>query len=96
MNKAELISAVAEKSGLTKAKVELALNSEHIVIKETVSKGEEVKIVGFGTYEARLQAERITRTPKTKEVKTTAPKMVPKFNASKEFKEGVAELPVTE
>ena len=52
MNKAELISATAEKSGLTKAQVELALNAEQLVIKDTVAKGEDVKLVGFGTYEA--------------------------------------------
>lgn len=96
MNKSELISAVAEKCGLTKAQVELALNAEQTVIKETVASGEEVKLVGFGTFEARKQAERATKTPKNKEIKTTAAKMVPKFNSSKEFKNMVADLPVTE
>ena len=94
MNKSELISATAEKCGLTKAQVELALNAEQTVIKETVAKGEEVKLVGFGTFESRLQAERVTKTPKTKEEKITPAKMVPKFNSSKEFKDMVAELPV--
>lgn len=94
MNKAELISATADKSGLTKAQVELALNAEQLVIKETVAKGEDVKLVGFGTYEAREQAERSTKTPRTKEIKITPAKMVPKFNASKEFKEMVAKLPI--
>lgn len=94
MNKLELIAATADKSGLTKAQVEKVLNAEQKVIKDTVSNGEEVKLVGFGTYEAREQAQRTTKTPRTKELKVTQAKMVPKFNASKEFKAEVAKLPI--
>ena len=58
MNKAELISAVAEKSELTKKDAEKAVNALVSVITETLAKNEKVQLVGFGTFEVRERAER--------------------------------------
>ena len=53
MNKAELISVMAEKSGLTKKDSEKALNSFIEAVEEALVKGEKVQLVGFGTFEVR-------------------------------------------
>ena len=67
MNKAELISAVAEKSELTKKDAEKAVNALVSVITEALAANEKVQLVGFGTFEVRERAARKGRNPQTKE-----------------------------
>lgn len=95
MNKAELIDSIAEKTGekYTKTMIQDIIDIEKTVIKETVAKGEEVKLVGFGTFEARKQAARTIKTPKQQIINVSA-KMAPKFSASKDFKDQVEQLEV--
>ena len=57
MNKTELISAVAEKTGMSKKDADSAVNSMIDTIIETVSNDEKVQIVGFGTFELRSRSE---------------------------------------
>lgn len=66
MNKTELISAMAEKSGLTKKDAEKALNAFVDAVTEALSKGEKVQLVGFGSFEVRERAERVGRNPQLK------------------------------
>jgi len=89
MNKQELVSAMAEKSGLTKASSEKALNAFVESVKGTMKKGESVQLVGFGTFSVSKRAARTGRNPQTgKEIKIAA-KKVAKFKAGKALDETV-------
>ena len=89
MNKAELVAAVAEKTGETKKSAEAALNAIVEVITGTLAKGDKVQLVGFGSFEVRKRAARKGRNPQTKEeIKIPASK-APVFKAGKAFKDAV-------
>jgi DNA-binding protein HU-beta len=89
LNKAELISAIAEEAELSKAKAEFALNSVMDNIKKAVTKGDSVQLIGFGTFGSGKRAARMGRNPKTGEaIKIAAAKTV-KFTAGKAFKDAV-------
>jgi DNA-binding protein HU-beta len=89
VNKAELITSMAEKSKLTKKDAELALKALIESVEETLEKGEKVQLVGFGTFEVRERAAREGRNPRTKEVIKIPATTVPVFKAGKEFKDKV-------
>jgi len=89
VNKAELISSIADKSKLSKKDAEVALKALVESVEEALEKGEKVQLVGFGTFETRNRAERMGRNPKTKEPMQIAASTVPVFKAGKEFKERV-------
>lgn len=89
MNKAELITSMAEKSSLTKKDAETALKAFIDSVQEALAKGEKVQLVGFGTFEARERAERTGRNPRTKEEIVIPATVVPVFKAGKELKEAV-------
>lgn len=89
MNKAELITSMAEKSSLTKKDAEAALKAFIESVQEALAKGEKVQLVGFGTFEARERAARVGRNPRTKEEITIPASVVPVFKAGKEFREAV-------
>ena len=87
MNKAELVTALAAKTGESKKATETSLDALVDVIKETMKKGEKIQLVGFGTFEVRKRAARKGRNPQTKEeIKIPASK-APAFKAGKQFKE---------
>ena len=89
MNKTELITSMAEKSQLTKKDAELALKAFVDSVEEALVNGEKVQLVGFGTFETRVRAEREGRNPRTKETIKIAASTVPVFKAGKDFKEKV-------
>ncbi|ACD23926.1 HU family DNA-binding protein [Clostridium botulinum] len=89
MNKAELITSMAEKSKLTKKDAELALKSFIESVEEALESGEKVQLVGFGTFETRERAAREGRNPRTKEVINIPATTVPVFKPGKEFKDKV-------
>ena len=89
MNKAELISAVAEKSELTKKDAEKAVNALVSVITEALAANEKEQLVGFATFEVRERAERKGRNPQTKEEITIPASKAPVFKAGKALKESV-------
>ena len=87
MNKAELVAAVAAKTGDTKKAAEASVDAFVSVIKESLKKGEKVQLVGFGSFEVRKRAARKGRNPQTKEeIKIPASK-APVFRAGKQLKE---------
>ena len=87
MNKAELIAAVAAKTGDTKKGVEASVNAFVDVVTEALVKGDKVQLVGFGSFETRNRAARKGRNPQTKqEIKIPASK-APVFKAGKAFKD---------
>lgn len=90
MNKAELITSLAEKSGLTKKDVEVVLKAFVESVEEALEKGEKVQLVGFGTFETRKRAARVGRNPRTKEEINIPESVVPVFKAGKEFKDRVS------
>ena len=63
MNKAELVSKMAEKSELTKKEAEAALNAFMKSVEEALVAGDKVQLVGFGTFETRERAARQGRNP---------------------------------
>lgn len=87
MNKTELITAMAEKSGLTKRESEVALKAFIETVEETLACGDKVALIGFGTFETRERAAREGRNPRTKEVIQISATTVPVFKASSAFKE---------
>ena len=91
MNKAELVSAVAEKTGMSKKDSEKAVNAAFDTITEALAAGDKVQLVGFGAFEVKERGARIGRNPKTKESITIAASKVPTFKAGKALKDAVAE-----
>ncbi len=90
MTKAEFITAVAAKSGMTKKDTEAALSAVIDTITDTLAKGEKIQLVGFGTFEVRERAAREGINPQTKKkIKIKATK-VPAFKAGSALKEAVA------
>ena len=87
MNKAELVAAVAAKTGDTKKAAEASVDAIVAAIKESLKKGEKVQLVGFGSFEVRKRAARKGRNPQTKEeIKIPASK-APVFRDGKQLKE---------
>ena len=89
MNKAELITKMAEKSQLTKKDAETALKAFVESVQEALENGEKVQLVGFGTFETRERAAREGRNPRTKETINIPASTVPVFKAGKEMRDRV-------
>ena len=89
MNKAELITKIAESGKMTKKEAEVALNAFKNAVMGALAEGEKVQLVGYGTFEVRERAAREGRNPRTGEVMTIAASKVPSFKSGKEFKERV-------
>lgn len=89
MNKTELISAVAEKAGLTKKDVEKTVVALLETVKEEVAAGGKVQLIGFGTFEARSRKARTGKNPRTGEALKIKAATVPAFKAGKAFKDVV-------
>ena len=87
MNKAELIAAIAAKTGETKKGAEEAVNAFVDVVVDALVKGDKVQLVGFGSFEVIKRAARKGRNPQTKEeIKIPASK-APVFKAGKALKD---------
>lgn len=89
MNKAELIAAVAGKTGLSKKDSEKAVNATFQAIEETIETGEKVQLVGFGVFDVKSREARVGRNPKTKEEIKIPASRVPVFKAGKALKDAV-------
>lgn len=89
MNKADLINAVSQQSGLTKKDSEAAIDALVSVVEESLSNGEKVVLVGFGTFETKNRAARKGRNPQTKETITIPASKAPVFKAGKALKDKV-------
>lgn len=89
MNKAELIQAMSDKTGITKADTEKALNAFIDSVSEALTNEDKVQLVGFGTFEVADRAAREGRNPSTGETMTIAACKAPKFKAGKALKDAV-------
>ena len=91
MNKTELVSAIAEKSELSKKDAELALKAFITTVTEELKKDEKIQLVGFGTFETVDRAARTGKNPQTgKTIKIAACK-APRFKAGKLLKDTLNE-----
>ncbi|MEZ4103948.1 MAG: HU family DNA-binding protein [Candidatus Paceibacterota bacterium] len=89
MNKADIISAVHEVLGSTKADAERAVDAVFSNIEKAMKDGDAVSVAGFGIFEAKLRAKREARNPRTGETVTVPAMRVPKFRAAKALKDSV-------
>ncbi len=89
MNKADIISAVHEVLGSTKADAERAVEKVFNSIEAALKDGDAVSVAGFGIFEAKLRAKREARNPRTGETVTVPAMRVPKFRAAKALKDSV-------
>ena len=89
MNKAELIDAVAEAAGLSKADAGNAAEALFNTIISALGKGDQVNVAGFGTFLVRARAARSGRNPQTGETIQIQASNAPAFKAGKAFKDAV-------
>jgi len=90
MNKTEMIEEIASRTNLTKADAARAVNAVLDTIVETVAKGDDVTLPGFGSFKSVQRAAREGKNPKTGEKLQIAATIAPKFSAGATFKTAVA------
>lgn len=89
MNKSEIIDAISSKTGLTKKDTDLVIQSFVEVVTNTLGKGEEVVLTGFGTFSITERQARTGVNPRTLEKIQIAATKTPKFKAGAKLKEAV-------
>ncbi|WP_095011890.1 HU family DNA-binding protein [Tsuneonella mangrovi] len=89
MNKNDLISAVAETAGLSKSDAASAVEGVFDSISTALTKGDEVRLVGFGTFTVARRKASTGRNPRTGEPMTIKASNQPKFKAGKGLKDAV-------
>jgi DNA-binding protein HU-beta len=89
MNKAELINAIADHADLSKADAGRALDAVTDQIKRALKKGDDVSLVGFGTFVVRKRAARSGRNPRTGQTIKIKASKVPAFKAGKALKDAL-------
>ncbi|MGE4570161.1 MAG: HU family DNA-binding protein [Gammaproteobacteria bacterium] len=89
MNKSDLVAAIADGSGLTKADAARALAATTDAISGALASGDTVAITGFGSFLVRQRAARTGRNPQTGATIQIAASKVPAFKAGKLLKESV-------
>ena len=87
MNKTQLVEKIAESADLSKASAGRALDAFTDAVRDTLQSGDDVALVGFGTFSVRTRAARTGRNPKTGEEIQIAEAKVPSFRAGKALKE---------
>ena len=90
MNKNELISSIASETGLTKTDAAKAVDAFVSSISSALKSGDEVRLVGFGTFEVHTRKARAGKNPNTQEDIMIPESKLPVFKAGKNFKEAVA------
>ena len=89
MTKSELISALSDKAEVSKKDADTTLNAFVDIVTDTLKKGGEVALTGFGTFLVKKRAARMGRNPQTGESIKIKAATVPKFKAGKNLKESV-------
>ena len=89
MNKNDLVAAVAASTGLSKADSANAVDSVIDAITSSLQSGDEVRLVGFGTFSVAQRAASQGRNPRTGESISIAASRQPKFKAGKALKDSV-------
>jgi DNA-binding protein HU-beta len=89
VNKVDLIAKVAEETGLSKTDATRAVDSVFEIITKALKKGDEVRLVGFGTFNVSKRAASVGRNPRTGEQIEIPASKQPKFRAGKGLKDSV-------
>lgn len=89
MNKQDLAAAVADSTNLTKADASKAVDAIFDVITQTLKKGDDVRLAGFGTFRVAKRAARTGRNPQTGATINIPASKQPKFSAGKGLKDAV-------
>ncbi|WP_294034572.1 HU family DNA-binding protein [uncultured Moraxella sp.] len=89
MNKSELVNSIAESAGLTKEQAAKAVQAFTESVQGALQRGDDVVLVGFGTFSVKERAARTGRNPKTGETLEIAASKVPSFKAGKGLKDAV-------
>jgi len=93
MNKSELVDALADSTGMTKADagraVDALFSPDGGIIAKALKKGNRVQITGFGTFEAKNRKARTGRNPRTGQTIRIAATKTPSFRAGKGLKDGI-------
>ena len=89
MNKSDLVDAIATSADISKAAAARALDGMLEAVKKSLKKGDEVSLVGFGSFSVEKRAARKGRNPQTGEAITIKAAKVPKFRAGKGLKDAV-------
>ena len=90
VTKADFVNSVADATGLSKKDAGVALDAVIGTIRDSLSDGKSVGLIGFGTFEVKTRAAREGRNPQTGEKIQIAKKNVPAFKAGKGLREAVA------
>ncbi len=91
MNKSELVEAIAQGSGVTKADANRVLDVFMSTVTETLQKGDQVVLPGFGSFSTGNRSARTGRNPQTGQTIQIKASRVAKFKAGKTLKEAVQE-----
>ncbi len=86
MNKQQLVEEIAKKTGLTKKDSAAALDAFIGAVKASLKKGDDVRLVGFGTFAVRKRKARKGRNPRTGEAIKIPSKKVPAFRPASELR----------
>ncbi len=89
MYKGDLITSIAQRTGVPKKTIDRVLNAFQATVADSLSKGESVVLVGFGTFKVRHTAERSGRHPQTGEPITLSASRLPAFRPGTLLKEKV-------
>ena len=89
MNKTELVAAIAEQADLSKKDAEAAQKAFTDFVSKSLKKGENIQLVGFGTFEVSKRSARTGRNPQTGKTMKIAASKAPKFKAGKALKDAV-------
>ncbi len=89
MNKTELVDAVAESADLSKASAARAVDAALAAISGSLAQGDQVALIGFGTFLVRDRAARTGRNPRTGESIEIAAAKIPAFKPGKALKDAV-------
>lgn len=89
MNKSELVGAVARDASMTKADAERAVDATFAAISKSLQTGNEVRLIGFGTFAVAQRAAQEGRNPRTGAAIKIPAKKLPKFRPGKQLKEAV-------
>ncbi len=89
MNKNDLVDAVAERTGLAKSDAARAVEAVLGTVTESLQKGDQVALSGFGTFVVKARAARTGRNPRTGEAIAIPASRVPAFKAGKALKDAL-------
>ena len=89
MNKVNLVNEIAKNAGTTKKAAEAMLDAFTNTVTKSVSKGEKVTLIGFGSFSRMVRSARTGRNPRTGSTINIPAKKVPKFAPGKAFKDAM-------